>query len=62
MKNPAFDPEKLIDVMSEFLNVPVEQAFRPGVAQHLQSAQEIAASLLALPLDDEAEPGPVFKA
>ena len=62
MNAPTFDPDKLIDAMSEFLDLPVEQAYRPGIKQFLKSAQDIAAPLLAIPMDDEAEPGPVFKA
>ena len=60
MTETVFDPEIMIDVMSVFLNIPVEPAYRKGIATHLLASQRIAKSFLELPLDDEAEPAPVF--
>ncbi|MCO6410591.1 DUF4089 domain-containing protein [Hoeflea alexandrii] len=47
--------------MLAYLGLPDEPAYRPGIVAHLVAARGIAAGLLALPLDDEAEPAPVFK-
>jgi hypothetical protein len=58
---PSFDADKLIDAMSAFTGVPVDDAYRPGVAAHLIAARAIAAGLLALDLPDDAEPAPVFE-
>jgi hypothetical protein len=57
-----FDPDKMIDAMAAFHGLTIEEAYRQGIATHLKAAREIAAPLLALKLDDEAEPAPVFKA
>lgn len=57
-----FDAEKLMDAMIPFLDLPVGPECRAGVAQHLTAARQIAGPLLALVLDDEAEPAPVFRA
>jgi Protein of unknown function (DUF4089) len=60
MNSNEFDPEKLADAMTAFLGLPLEEAYRAGVMQHLQIAREIAVPLLAFSLDDDAEPAPVF--
>jgi len=44
-----------------FLDMPVDPAFAPGVANDLAVMARIAAPLLALDLPD-VEPGPVFVA
>jgi Protein of unknown function (DUF4089) len=60
MKDEGFDPDTVIDAMSTFLNLPIEPAYRKGIAVHLRASQRIAMSFLDVPLDDEAEPAPVF--
>lgn len=60
MSGPDFDPDKLIDVMCTFLNLPIEPAYRKGVAIHVLASRRIARSFLELPLEDETEPAPVF--
>lgn len=57
-----FDPEAMMDVMSGFLGLKLPPESRANVAFHLKSSRSIAAPLFALPLDDEAEPAPVFRA
>ncbi|MBU2486137.1 MAG: DUF4089 domain-containing protein [Alphaproteobacteria bacterium] len=47
--------------MLAYLDLPDEPAYRPGIVAHLVAARGIAADLLALPLEDEIEPAPVFK-
>ncbi len=61
MNSTCFDPHALIDAMAPFLDLPVSDACREGVAVHLAAARRIADSVLALDLDDEAEPAPVFR-
>jgi Protein of unknown function (DUF4089) len=60
MKSDEFDAEKLAEAMADFLGLPLEEAYRAGVTMHLNAAHDIAAPLLAFPLDDDAEPAPVF--
>lgn len=62
MKEKPFDAEKLVDAMATYLDLAILDAYRPGVVQHLIVAQAIARDVLAYPLDDEAEPAPVFRA
>ncbi|MEM6615614.1 MAG: DUF4089 domain-containing protein [Pseudomonadota bacterium] len=57
-----FDPEKLIEAMLPTLNLPVPDEMKPGVAFHLAVAEKIARDVIAFPLEDDSEPGPVFKA
>ncbi|MFZ2102519.1 MAG: DUF4089 domain-containing protein [Oricola sp.] len=62
MKDDAFDPDALIDAMAPFLGLPIEEAYRPGIAGHLAAAHGIVQEVLAFATDDEAEPAPVFRA
>ena len=61
MSGEAFDVEKLIDAMAEFLGLPVEDEYRPGIAGHLIVAHRIAQDVLAFETSDEAEPAPVYE-
>jgi hypothetical protein len=61
MTRDEFDPDVLMDQMAKFLTLTIEQQYRAGVAQHLRAAQRIAEPLLALDLEDDVEPAPVFK-
>ncbi|MFO1038983.1 MAG: DUF4089 domain-containing protein [Geminicoccaceae bacterium] len=60
MKESAFDPDAVIDAMAPFLDLPVEPAWRDEVRQHLEIARRMAKLVQDAPLDDEAEPAPVF--
>lgn len=42
------------------LQLPLAPAHRPGVAEHLARAAELAAPLLTFPLPPETEPAPIF--
>ena len=55
-----FDPEAVIDAMAPMLGLTVEAAARPAVAANLAATARFAALVLAVALDDEAEPAPVF--
>jgi hypothetical protein len=61
MSESDFDPEKLIEAMSAFLNLSIEAEYRSGISNHLIASRRIAEAFLILDLDDEAEPAPVFK-
>ncbi|MAS04342.1 MAG: DUF4089 domain-containing protein [Ahrensia sp.] len=61
MIGEAFDAGKLIDSMAEFLGLPVEEEYRPGIAGHLVVAHRIAQDVLAFETSDETEPAPVFE-
>ncbi|MEM6665613.1 MAG: DUF4089 domain-containing protein [Pseudomonadota bacterium] len=61
MANDA-DAEGVIDAMAPLLGLAISKDARPGVVQHLVVAQKIARTVLAVPLDDDAEPAPVFEA
>lgn len=62
MSDDDFDVEALIDAMAQFLDLPVEDAYREGIAGHLKAAHGIARDVLAVVMPDDAEPAPVFKA
>lgn len=61
MTQDDFDAEAVARSMLAYLGLPDKPAYRPGIVAHLVAARGIAAGLLALPLEDEAEPAPVFK-
>ncbi|WP_417407675.1 DUF4089 domain-containing protein [Hoeflea sp.] len=61
MSQDEFDADAVAESMLAYLGLPDEPAYRPGITTHLASARGIAAGLLALPMDDEAEPATVFK-
>lgn len=50
------------DSMAGHLELPLADAYRPGVVANLERTAAIAAALLAFSLPDEAEPAPVFTA
>ena len=56
------DTDALIEQMLIYLDLPRDDAFRVGIKLNLETAQRIAAPLLAIEFDDETEPAPVFEA
>jgi hypothetical protein len=62
MTDDKQDIDSLIDAMAAYLGLPVEDAYRAGIAGHLAVAHTIAQDVLAFETSDEAEPAPVFKA
>lgn len=52
--------ERLMEAAADLLQLPIEDAFRPGVLTNLEVARKMAALVEAFPLDDEAEPAPVY--
>lgn len=61
MTQDELDPDAMARSMLAYLDLPDEQAYRPGIVANLVAARGIAADLLALPLEDETEPAPVFR-
>ena len=57
-----FDADKLIDAAAPLVGLEVTSEYRPGVKANLETAKRMAALLEEVPLDDEAEPAPVFTA
>lgn len=55
-----FDPEAMMDAMAPLLGLTIEPAARAAVAANLEVTARFAAIVMAVPLDDEAEPAPVF--
>jgi Protein of unknown function (DUF4089) len=54
------DTDALMEALSAYLDLPVEEAYRPGVKFHLETARGIAEDILALDLGDHAEPAAVY--
>ena len=61
MIKDEIDADAIAESMLAYLGLPDELAYRAGIVAHLVAARGIAAGLLALPLEDDAEPAPVFK-
>lgn len=56
----TFDADALIDAAAPLLELTVSQAARPGVKLNLEIAARLSKLVMEFPLDDEAEPAPVF--
>lgn len=56
------DIEALIDAMAQALGIEILPASRPVLRAHLAVAFSMAALVMGFPLDDHAEPAPVFTA
>ena len=61
MTQNKFDADAIAESMLAYLGLPDEPDHRPGIVTHLVAARGIASELLALPMEDDAEPAPVFK-
>ncbi len=61
MTDKDFDPRALIDAMAPLLRLDIRPEYRPGIATNLEVTARFAAVLLAEPIDDHAEPAPVFR-
>lgn len=57
----GFDPEAVIDAMAPMLWLRIDPAHRPGVVQNLRAAEAAMRRMTAAPLEDMAEPAPVFQ-
>lgn len=55
-----FDPAAVAEAMAPLIGVELTPERRGAVLTHLTIAADLAAKLAAVPLDDEAEPAPVF--
>jgi hypothetical protein len=56
----TFDPDALIDASQPLLDLYVSEAARPGVKLNLEIAARLSKLVMEFPLDDEAEPAPVY--
>lgn len=56
-----FDAAKLIDALAPALDLTVAAGHRPGVLMHLEAAHTALERMRRVPLDDHAEPAPVFR-
>ena len=61
MKHTPFDAEGWLDTTAPALGLPITAEQRPGVVLNLEIAAQMAARLLAVPLDDTIDLAPVFQ-
>jgi hypothetical protein len=59
-EQPDFDA--WIDALAPVLRLEVRPEYRPAIRANLETASRMAALLEQVPLEDEAEPAPVFTA
>jgi len=62
MSDPAFDADALIEASARLLRLDLSGADLAVVRTHLETAERLARVALDFPLEDEAEPAPVFVA
>lgn len=55
------EAEKLLDAVDEVMRLEVRAEYRPGVLANIEVAIRMAKLVDSFPLDDEAEPAPVFR-
>ena len=60
MTEAAFDADAIIEAMAPLLRLTPTAESRAQIVVHLRIAAEQAALLLSAPIDDDAEPSPVF--
>jgi len=62
MSEPKFDADAVIAASAGLLRLDLAGADTAVVKLHLETAERLARLALDFPLDDEAEPAPVFTA
>jgi hypothetical protein len=60
MTKPEFDADALIDASLPLLGLRLAADSRAVVKLHLETAEKLSRLVREFPLDDEAEPAPVF--
>jgi hypothetical protein len=50
-----------VDAAAEFLNLPINSDYRPGVIANLEMIADIARLVTEFPLEAEVEPAPIFR-
>lgn len=60
VKLPDFD--EWTDAMASVLQLDISPELRKGAATHMKTAAKMAALLEKVPLKDEVEPAPVYRA
>jgi hypothetical protein len=55
------EAEKLLDAAAELMRLDVQPGHRQGVLDNLEVAIRLAKLVESFPLDDEAEPAPVYR-
>jgi hypothetical protein len=61
MAAPKFDPDAWIDQAAPLIGLAIDPAWRPGVVANLTRMAEVAELVMAFPLADDEESGPVFR-
>ncbi len=56
------DGKAWCDLMSKVLDLPVDEAYRPGVIENLAAIERHAALLASFALDDREESAAVYRA
>ena len=62
MAYKPFDADALIDAAAPLLQLRIEPEYRAAIKANLKTASKMAALVEQVPLDDAAEPAPVFRA
>jgi hypothetical protein len=61
MNKPDFNPEKYLEVMSLLLELPINDQYKDGVIDNLETIKTIAKIVNEFPLPAEVEIAPVFE-
>ena len=61
MAYKPFDADALIEATAALLQLKVAPEHRNGIKQHLKTASKMAALVEQVKLEDNVEPGPVYR-
>lgn len=61
MTDKPFDPETYVDAAAALIEIPIDPEHRPGIVVNLERIAQMAALVMAFPLDDSVEPAPVYQ-
>lgn len=53
--------EQLVDLLSDFIGLPLDSEHRPGVIANLERNAAIAQQVMEFPIPDEIEVAPIFQ-
>ncbi|MEQ8755986.1 MAG: DUF4089 domain-containing protein [Coleofasciculus sp. G1-WW12-02] len=61
MTKETFDVSEYVDRMAEFIDLPIDPEYRPGVVDNMTRIAAIAQLVNDFPLPDTIEAAPVFE-
>jgi hypothetical protein len=61
MDPSRFDPARYVEEAARLIDLPLDDAHRPGVVENMARLAAMAELVMGFPLAEEVELGPVFR-